>query len=160
MWIFTTDGFFSVVQDHRDKNMVHVRARRREHLEGLLRTLATALRNRYSWKMPQILGTDTADYPVRVIMSRVVWADYLEYSGKTINYDNFKSRVSGSGEWAEHYHGALMSVWSILNRHLDGRERNWEWETPQMSLFDDQDNWDEDGEQPTHIGDLLKHGLE
>lgn len=107
MWIFTVDGFFSVVEKRSDKGSgkVHVRARVREDLVRFCAMMK--IRNK-------IFFDDRADYPYRVITSNVTWARYLERSALEIDYDNFKSCIKAR-------HGAqretvYLQIWSLLQR--------------------------------------------
>jgi hypothetical protein len=85
MWIFTTRGFYSVVQDASDPNMVVIRARHRDDLVALPFLSAAP---------DHIIETPQADYPVRVRMQKRIWVeDILPALGEEITYPNFKDAV-------------------------------------------------------------------
>jgi len=101
MWIYTTFGMFSVIEDPDDDKRVVVRARDKEHLHQLLnRTGNTGT----------IIDTPQGDYACRVFMSRKKWARVSESLMNLIDYTNFKNacevRVTGS-----HYQKLLIKVW-------------------------------------------------
>src|SRR5690349_17537495 len=59
MWLVTTDGFFSAVEDRDDATSVFVRARAREDAQRLADALSAA-----------VIETPDADYRFRVRLSR------------------------------------------------------------------------------------------
>jgi len=65
MWLFTTIGFFSVVEDGEHPNMLKIRARASEDLE--------ALRGRYLPDL-EIVETEHTDYRFRAFIQRDEWA--------------------------------------------------------------------------------------
>lgn len=83
MWLMTTDGFFSTVQDRDDHSAVFVRARVREDAEQLAVAVGAAM-----------LETPAADYPFRVRVAKAEWARYVAERAHAIDYDNFKNAVA------------------------------------------------------------------
>lgn len=85
MWLFTTDGFYSVVE-HRDKpGTLLVRAREREHL------VKFRIAARRFGSVVRIEHTPTADYPFRCMLPRANFARMLaEHFAARITYPNFK----------------------------------------------------------------------
>ena len=84
MWIFTTVGFFSVVQKSGDLFLT-VRARVASDLERL--------RKKY---MPQLSETTQGkgtDYPYRATISHEDFAKGMETIVRSIHYGNFKAEV-------------------------------------------------------------------
>jgi hypothetical protein len=107
MWVFTLDGFFSVVQKGWDKgtDTVQVRSRKRVDLERLVQRMNL---------QDEVVETPKADYPFRVITTRQVWGKYLDKMANGIAYDNFKHEIEtqdGSGR-ADTY----LRVWSELRK--------------------------------------------
>lgn len=99
MWMFSREGFFSVVAVNASR--VQVRARRRADLVNLRKR---GLRGR-------ILSTPDADYPFRVITTKVLWAKIAASMSHSINYDNFKNEVKRTDtDRAEIY----SDVWRVL----------------------------------------------
>jgi len=87
MWVFTTDGFYSVVAHREDKDMLMVRCRAEADAKALAKRLTTI--------MPAaILHTPEADYAWRLVVPRVVWAWYLSKFVADLDYPNFKDAVA------------------------------------------------------------------
>lgn len=97
MWLFTKDGFVSVVK-HRDKNGYLVRSRTKEHLKDVI---PNRLHNR-------ILKMPNADYRYRIYVSPDEFRSLVVDLIDDLHYPNFKDTTSGE------YHDALMKVWSIM----------------------------------------------
>lgn len=104
MWIATTDGFFSVVEDHFDRRFLFVRARSRDDLKNLAATLKAE---------PAILSTPTADYPWRLRVRRRTWKKYLGRAVDALSYGNFKGAISAR---APARAAIYSTVWSVLWR--------------------------------------------
>lgn len=104
MWVITTDGFLSVVQDRDDRKGVLVRARALEDLQAL---------DRYQPGLSEGIWTDEeADYPFRLKLPKAAWATIVGRMARDIDYDNFKNAVKerqGDGR-AQVY----MKVWVAL----------------------------------------------
>lgn len=83
MWLMTTDGFFSAVEDRDDPHAVFVRARVRGDAEQLAAAVGGA-----------VLETPAADYRFRVRMTKADWAGYVADCARAIDYDNFKNAVA------------------------------------------------------------------
>lgn len=105
MWIFSTIGFFSVVQKRGDDQLT-VRSRFPEDLD--------LLRERF---MPELGPTETtprADYRYRARITHEAFDDGVVRLVAAIDYDNFKSEVSRrQGPERAHIYG---DVWSVLYR--------------------------------------------
>ena len=100
MWVFTNEGFFSVVK-HRTKNEMLVRARNKKHLEAFMRRIR--LRRK-------IIESAGSDYPFRIYCRREQWQAYLASYTDDLAYDNFKNSVK-----EPEYHDACFYVWRIMN---------------------------------------------
>ena len=83
MWLFTTQGFYSVVADRDDPHRVLVRARARGDIE--------ALRD----QTPDLESIESAgsDYRWRAFVSREDWTKAVAELATAIDYDNFKNAV-------------------------------------------------------------------
>ena len=107
MWVFTLDGFFSVVQKGWDKDTetVQVRGRNRVDLERFVKRINIR---------DKVIETPKGDYPFRVVTTRQVWGKYLENIAGTIAYDNFKQEVEvqDGSNCADIY----LRVWSELRK--------------------------------------------
>lgn len=103
MWLLTTDGFFSAVEDRDDPTTVFVRARAREDARRLADVLDAA-----------VIETPDADYRFRVHLAKVAWASYVADAAARIDYDNFKRAVAvRHGQERARVYG---EVWSTLLR--------------------------------------------
>jgi hypothetical protein len=109
MWIFTTSGFVSAVQDRADRTIV-VRARDRLSLSDISEQFNA-----------RIVTTPHADYPYRLALTSQQFADWVKKQAVNIDYPNFKSAV-------KIYKGAtfanvLNKVWSVMHGVEDGEAR-------------------------------------
>ena len=105
MWLFSRDGFFSVVKDsYCGDDELMVRARCREDLERFL--------DRAGLKDNEIVKVDHADYRYRTKVGREAWALYVATMAINIHYTNVKGIIAHIGG-----HGrrdAYMRVWEAL----------------------------------------------
>jgi hypothetical protein len=85
MWLFTSIGFFSVVEDEEHSGALKIRARAQEDLE--------ALRDRYLPDL-EILRTEHTDYRFRAVVARDEWAHAAQALATDIDYPNFKAAVA------------------------------------------------------------------
>jgi len=108
MWVFTTDGFFSVVQDkYCEYNEVMVRARCKDDLLKLCEHL----------DLPsEIIKLEDADYRWRIKMSRYDWARYVFECAEGLGYPNFKDTIPF---WEAMRHRAYHECWAALMRWQD-----------------------------------------
>ena len=120
MWLFTTIGFFSVVEKpiegaKTNAPMLAVRSR----VEGDLE----ALREKYMPELSEPIATPYGDYKYRAAITHEDFARGIAALTKDIHYDNFKSAVwKAQGYHREHvYHG----VWSAAMQleHLKKERR-------------------------------------
>lgn len=105
MWLFTTVGFFSVVQKPND-GFLTVRARVAEDLEKL--------REKYMPELSQVVVGGGVDYPFRATIDHDSFALGLSKIAVDIHYSNFRdeiSRVMGS-----HREQVYNQVWKVLMR--------------------------------------------
>ena len=105
MWVFTTQGFVSIVQKPGSE-LLTVRARDRRSLDALAALAGVS-----------VVETPMADYPYRILVDRVVLADWLVGVVGELDYPNFKSAVATSRGWD--YAHALTSVWSDMQQVTD-----------------------------------------
>ncbi len=84
MWLFTTVGFFSIVQKPDDK-FLSVRARVAEDLDRL--------REEYMPELSEIVEWPGADYRYRAFISHEDFARGLAKLAMDIDYPNFKAAV-------------------------------------------------------------------
>lgn len=120
MWVFTRDGFYSVVEYDPSKDKARhspfvkfakgrgthllVRARAREHLEAL----------RVVVKKLKIEEDVTADYMYRCVIPRKKWRQYVDDQIEAIDYDShFKEVVKAAQpkHLSQDVYHAMMDVW-------------------------------------------------
>ncbi|MGE0432835.1 MAG: hypothetical protein AB7K09_07675 [Planctomycetota bacterium] len=104
MWLFTTVGFFSIVQkpDDADTGTLTVRARRRLDLEKL--------RDEFVPGLGPIRETPGADYGFRASVQSADLAAAMADIVKAIDYDNFKSAVGAENPYRARTYGAVWSA--------------------------------------------------
>jgi hypothetical protein len=111
MWIFTTEGFTSVVaydarrggpRSEAEETLV-VRSRVRSDLKDVV-----------SRCQAEVLATPRSDYPFRAFVQRDDMASYVADSVKGIDYPDFKSEVDR--KLGHERHDVLLSVWSTLHQ--------------------------------------------
>jgi hypothetical protein len=99
MWLFTTIGFYSVVQKSEDTELT-VRARVRADLDRL--------REKY---LPELTPTETGtgtDYPHRGRVSHEAFGRALARLAQDIDYSNFKNTIyAEQGAERAHIYGAV-----------------------------------------------------
>lgn len=83
MWVFTTQGFYSVVAHRDNPERVIVRVRAREDLEALRQQIPSL----------RILEDADADYRWRAIVAHEKWVAAVAILAAGIDYTNFKSAV-------------------------------------------------------------------
>lgn len=105
MWIYSKDGFFSVVETNKDN--FTVRARCIQDIKKLLshKTLSDK-------KYEIITGAGT-DYEYRTVMKKEDLKNYINEMVMNINYDNFKNATCSEDN---DRHDAYMDCWSAMLR--------------------------------------------
>ncbi len=99
MWIFSQDGFYSIVQKGEG---FHVRARREQDLVnvGLTATMSYA----------------GSDYPWRAILpNRADLLKLMEKLGNSVDYPNFKAHVSSRVDQKDRV-PAYHQIWAIMGK--------------------------------------------
>ncbi len=117
MWVFTRDGFFSVIQDKHCRNEeIMVRARCRSDLCRL------AIKLQGYCDDDSILEIAHADYRYRLKMNKTLWADYLHRQALDINYPNVKNSMMFQDDLTRKE--AFFSVWRTLRTWQDKLEED------------------------------------
>jgi hypothetical protein len=106
MWIFTQDGFVSVVDKEEVPGTVVVRARDRMSLEPIAELFET-----------EIVPSPLSDYQYRTHVTRQQLIEWMTLNIQTFDYDNFKTRVYAT-RGAEFAH-VLSNVWDVMNDVAD-----------------------------------------
>lgn len=109
MWLFTIDGFYSIVTADEFGEDVQVRARAAADLDRL--------RQRWLPELKESMAIPHRDYPWRAFTDRRSLADGLSRIALALDYDNFKDTVAErlSPERAHDY----MGVWSACRKIKD-----------------------------------------
>jgi hypothetical protein len=119
MWLFTTKGFYSVVEHRDDPDYLLIRCRVKSDLENLLDHMPTM----------EMVETKNADYRYRAVVPRREWLATMLELGDELDYDNFKDAVK-KRQGAERS-SVYLRVWQVL-LHLQPRP----WRDRVTSLFD------------------------
>jgi hypothetical protein len=88
MWVFTLDGFFSIVAHTELPNHLLVRARDRDDIQRLAGWLAR------QGHPVEPRHTPEGDYAWRLVAPRALVARYLATTVADIDYPNFKNAVA------------------------------------------------------------------
>ena len=113
MWIFTKDGFYSVVQESNQKgtDLLTVGSRYKSDMAKLIKSL----------KIPDdmLLKEAGGDYEYRVVVKKSALADYMKEQVMLIDYSNFTHEIElRNKKRADIY----LSVWAKLLRA--GKSKN------------------------------------
>jgi hypothetical protein len=110
MWLFTKQGFYSVVC--KGENEWHVRARARRDLENLNRLAGT------EWTIHRSGG---ADYRWRMVVPGEAARALLARLAADIDYANFKGVVARTPDQRDKL-GILHEIWELMHRYQSERE--------------------------------------
>jgi hypothetical protein len=139
MWIFTTEGFISAVQDKKDDEKLVIRARDRAALEAMLQTIELAgeaiNRDAEDGVEPVVFGPyeietgKGTDYRYRVSnIDRGTFALFMQFEIMNfLHYTNYKDALTKSR--GRVYHDACMNVWVDMLAVDDGPKlpgRSWD----------------------------------
>lgn len=103
MWIFTTFGFFSIVQKPGDEQLT-VRARAKADLD--------ALRSQYLPSLSATIEGAGTDYRYRATVPRADVAEAMSRIVADLTYANFKSEVARRAGHARAKH--YSRVWDVM----------------------------------------------
>jgi hypothetical protein len=95
MWIFTNQGFISVVKKGPEDAFM-VRARDKKHLTAL-------------FPSKKVIETRQADYRWRCIIGQTELTAFMTRLSTSIDYDNFKNSIQD-----HEYHSACSKVWGVM----------------------------------------------
>lgn len=113
MWIFTTIGFLSAVEDRQIRGNMLVRFRDPDHARAFL---DKAYLGRSGRRVTIRETPPPADYRWKLSISRERFQDTVTRLAAEIDYSNFKSACHK--ERPEPYEGhELSDVWGIMNQH-------------------------------------------
>lgn len=116
MWIFTTDGFYSITKSHRKDGKLQVRSRDRDELAAFRKLVRKA--NRTLRRLA--IKTDfLADYPFRIFVTQRELAKTMSYLARRIDYHNFKNAATKKRPY---WFGLLSTIWATGYRWYAGKE--------------------------------------
>lgn len=108
MWITTTGGFYSAVQDKQDADILSIRTRDKKSAE-----IAVASIKEWFEEVCVIREGEGTDYPYRFRVSRENFSHWVaRETMEYLNYTNFKSAAKESR--GEVWEIALMGVWKDM----------------------------------------------
>ena len=110
MWLFTKQGFYSIVR--KGDGRWHIRARARKDLENL---------NRLAGTDHAIHRSDGADYRWRLVVPGAEAQALIAQLAADIDYPNFKEAVAQT-PGQEDKLGILHEIWSLMDRYQSGQE--------------------------------------
>lgn len=112
MWVFSQDGFVSVVDNKVKPGYLAVRARDRQSLIVIAEMTNS-----------EIEFTPMRDYQYRVYATPEQVKEFMTAQIEMIDYGNFKDRLTDSRGWE--FHHAASQVWSVMNEIADDEYRQW-----------------------------------
>ena len=107
MWVFTKNGFLSIVKHRYLPGRLMIRARVRDDLEQFV-----SLLDEIGGGHHRIKETPDGDYGFRVTARKEVVAQALARLTTEIDYDNFKNAIHGDVD----RDSAYMDVWAAMHR--------------------------------------------
>jgi|SRR5208337_1822220 len=112
MWIFSEDGFYSVIQ-RKNKSDLTIRARVKGDLDVLREKYLPALSPTIEWA--------GSDYRYRAKASHSDFAEAMKKMASGVHYDNYKKRVAAKqGKRREQVYHAVWADLMHLERHIGG----------------------------------------
>ena len=110
MWVFSKEGFFSVVCKECHENEVLIRTKCKEDLIKMFQKLDDE---------PRIIKKEEGNYKFRTILKKETWVKYLSGCVFDLNYKKVKENIVSEDDKARKV--AYNSVWSTMYNWL-GRE--------------------------------------
>jgi hypothetical protein len=100
MWLFTSDGFVSIVADKSDTrgDRLLVRSRDKMHITNV-------------FPDAEVFSKQPSDYQWRAWVSREDVADAMMRQVQGLDYTNFKNSI-----YDDRYHDACIDVWNAMYR--------------------------------------------
>ena len=109
MWVFTREGFFSVVHDrYCEPDEVMILARKAEDIERLTDAL--------EGRVGLVLEFKHTDYRYRMAVKKITWAEYLRRSSMEIDYENYRDLIAADDK--DRYE-AYSKCWNSLKNWQD-----------------------------------------
>jgi hypothetical protein len=112
LWVFTTKGFFSIVEHKKDPNRVVIRARIRKDIDSI-----KMLFEELGFEVSDVEENVSFDYRYRVFASRSDWASVMIQLITDMGYTNFKNAVheADAPEIKDKRHEVYLDIWAIMH---------------------------------------------
>jgi len=109
MWVFSKEGFFSIVCKECDKNEVLVRTRCEEDLVRMFHKLNGS---------PNIIKKEDGDYKFRAILKKETWVKYLSGCVFDLDYEKVKENIVSQDDKARRvaYSAVRSTMYNWLGR--------------------------------------------
>ena len=139
MWLFTSEGFVSVVAHNEKPDTLLVRARDEDSLLSLVVATGATLRH-----------TPNNDYPYRIEALREAFSAWLAEQASNISYSNYKSEM-----WSQRpeFGDALHDVWVAMHQVTPNRVTEADRQRAE-ELYPNQNWTDEEIEMTKALGHL------
>lgn len=139
MWLFTSEGFVSVVAHSEKPDTLLVRARDEDSLLSLVEATGATLRH-----------TPNNDYPYRIEALREAFSAWLAEQASNISYSNYKSEM-----WSQRpeFGDALHDVWVAMHQVTPNRVTEADRQRAE-ELYPNQNWTDEEIEMTKALGHL------
>jgi hypothetical protein len=139
MWLFTSEGFVSVVAHSEKPNTLLVRARDEGSLLSLVEATGATLRH-----------TPHADYPYRIEALREVFSAWLVDQVSNLDYSNYKAHMwSQRPEFGQALHDVYASMLAVEGPRVTEADRQ-----RAKELYPNQEMTDGDIEMAKALGHL------
>ena len=116
MWLYTVQGFFSIVQKPPcKKDELLVRVRCRDDIEKLEKLL----REKYKFS-EKVIESPKSDYAYRMVVPREIMASFMASQALELDYGNFKNTVSSKDHLR---HEVYMKCWEAMYQWQEMAER-------------------------------------
>jgi hypothetical protein len=112
MWVFTQDGYVSVVDNKEREGLLSVRARDRQSLISIAEIASQSIE-----------FTPYRDYEYRTYATREQFAEWLALNVEMLNYHNFKDQVHKT--LGDDYYHACGEVWVAMTTIKDDEAQDW-----------------------------------
>ena len=120
MWIYSTKGFYSIVQNRGNPGQVIIRARLKKDIDNL-KHMFDSLKLRTT----KIAVSSRTDYRYRFTADRMDWISVMTRLMLDVHYPNFKDAVyrSESGDLRDKREEAYLRIWTLM-RSLQSFEKS------------------------------------
>jgi hypothetical protein len=136
MWVFTTAGFLSAVQDKDDPQMIRVRARTENHIEQF----AAAIHADPEWIIDMEEVDGNFDYRWVCTIHKDAWVKFLTDESNNLPLGHVKEHVSaGDPDLYE----AMLDVWTRMYRLQTGMLAPRGFQSDPMLFENDDPAWDD-----------------